>query len=316
MQRRTFLRAGALAGAGLALGAGRSWGQGQVVARDRIGMGTVLFRSRFKQTRPEDFRGGGSMLTLLDVPAYYRERFGVRVVEFWSYHFESLERGYLAELREKIRAAGSRLANIQVDTRYNLAAADEAERQESLVEVKRWIAAARFLGSETIRVNPGNGAVETSIRSMREVNEEAKRAGLPLLIENHFGIEMDPEVHLRIQREAGPENVYTLPDFGNYPPEVRYEALAKILPLAYHISAKVVEFNERWEHVTFDFDRCVRMAEAAGFQGVYLVEQWSRAHPEIDYEKVADWLIERVQANLRAGAGKGLRPAADVSRGM
>jgi sugar phosphate isomerase/epimerase len=277
--------------------------------RRRIGMGTVLFRSRFKQTKPKDAASTPSItvstppdLTLLDVPHFYRDRFAINQVEFWSYHFESLERSYLDQLKARLRAAGSTLINIQVDTSYNLADADDAKRRASIEHVKPWIDAAAFLGSSAIRINPGNGPIQNSIASLREVNAYAKSKNLPLLTENHFGIEMDPDVHLRIRDEAGPENIYTLPDFGNYSDNVRYAALEKILPHAYLISAKAAEFRENadgtLEHVSFDFDRCVRMAERAGFKGVYAVEQWTRANPAIDYEKVGDWLIEHVQANL------------------
>jgi hypothetical protein len=140
---------------------------------------------------------------------------------------------------------------------------------------------------------------------MREVNAYAKSKSIPLLTENHFGIEMDPEVHLRIRSEAGPENFHTLPDFGNYSDEVRYSALEKILPYAYLVSAKAAEFKTddgKLEHISYDFDRCVRMAEQAGFKGVYAVEQWTRSNPDIDYEKVGDWLIAHVKANIRPTA--------------
>jgi sugar phosphate isomerase/epimerase len=268
---------------------------------DRIGMGTVLFRNRFKQTKPKDLKSTASDLTLLDVPQYYRDRFAVNRVEFWSYHFESLEPGYLELLKRKLTSAGSTLVNIQVDTNYNLANPDDAKRQESIAHVKAWIDAAAFLGSKAIRINPGNGPVENSITSLREVNAYAKLKGLPLLTENHFGIEMNPDVHLRICNEAGPENIYTLPDFGNYSEDVRYAALEKILPKAFLVSAKAAEFknnNGSLEHLSYDFDRCVRMTEQSGFKGVYSVEQWTRSSPDIDYEKVGDWLIEHVRANI------------------
>lgn len=267
----------------------------------RIGMGTVLFRTRFAQTAPKDSPSSPD-LTLLDVPQYYRERFGISQLEFWSYHFESLERGYLERLKRKIGDTRSKLINIQVDTDYNLASSDEAKRRSSIVEAKRWIDAAAFLESSAIRINPGNGPIEHSIASLREVNAYAKSKHLPLLTENHFGIEMNPDVHLRLRSEAGPENFYTLPDFGNYSDATRFEALEKILPYAYLISAKAAEFRVRpdgsLEHTSFDFDRCVQMAERGGFKGVYSVEQWTRQPPAVDFEKVADWLIERVQANI------------------
>ena len=266
---------------------------------ERLGMSTVTFRDRFTQTKPAAITLENE-LTLLSVPAYYRERFGVRNLEFWSNHFESLDSTYLQELRASIKAAGAQLVNIQVDADYDLASANEQERQRSLNVARKWIDAAATLGSRAIRINPGktNGSVEQSIASMKEVNQYCKSRGLPLLTENHFGLEMDPDIHLRIINEAGPENIHTLPDFGNYPGETMWKALAKILPHAYLVSAKAVEFNAEMKHVSYDFDRCVQLAERLGFTGIYSVEQWSREKLQIDSEKVVDWMLERVRANI------------------
>jgi len=267
---------------------------------DRVGMGTVIFRNRFEQTKPKSVTKLEDPLTLLTVPAYYRERFGVRNLEFWSHHFESLDKPYLRELRERVKAAGARLINVQVDGAYDLASTNEEERQRSLATVRQWIDAAALLGSRAVRINPGKsgGSLEQSIASMKEVNQYCKAKHLPLLTENHFGLEMDPDVHLRIREAAGPGNVYTDPDFGNYPVETMWESLAKIIPHAFVVSAKAVDFNAQGEHVSYDFDRCVRMCERAGFKGIYLVEQWSRRDQDLDYEKIADWLLLRVRTNI------------------
>src|SRR5688500_11192820 len=56
---------------------------------DRIALGTVTFRYRFKQTKPKEIETIKNELTLLDVPAYYRDKFKVSNLEFWSNHFES-----------------------------------------------------------------------------------------------------------------------------------------------------------------------------------------------------------------------------------
>jgi sugar phosphate isomerase/epimerase len=133
---------------------------------------------------------------------------------------------------------------------------------------------------------------------MKEVNRYCVSKRLPLLTENHFGLEMDPDIHLRIREAAGPENVHTLPDFGNYPVETMWESLARILPYAYAVSAKAVDFDERSTHISYDFDRCVQLCERAGFKGIYLVEQWSRKDQALDTEKIADWLLQRVRANI------------------
>ena len=133
---------------------------------------------------------------------------------------------------------------------------------------------------------------------MRELNRYCQSKRLPLLTENHFGLEMDPDVHLRIREAAGPGNVYTLPDFGNYPVESMWASLAKILPYAYVVSAKAVDFDAQGNHLSYDFDRCMQLCEQAGFKGIYLVEQWSRREQPVDDEKIADWLLQRARANL------------------
>jgi sugar phosphate isomerase/epimerase len=268
---------------------------------DRLAMGTVLFRYRFKQTKPTEITTISNELTLLQVPAYYKERFGMRQLEFWSNHFESLEKPYLQELKNKIKTSGSKLVNVQVDSDYDLAAVNEEERKKSIAHVKQWIDAVSILGSQCIRVNPGRakGSVEQSILSMKEINQYAKAKKLVLLTENHFGIEMNTDTHLRIIKEAGPGNIYTLPDFGNYPVATAMSSLEKIMPYAYLISAKAMKFNDQVEHVSYDFDQCVQLAERMGFKGIYSVEQWSPEYQAIDFEKVADWLVKHVRDNIK-----------------
>jgi sugar phosphate isomerase/epimerase len=298
MQRRNFL----IRSAGLAIfvAVGLHPARAARPAIDRVGMGTVIFRNRFEQTKPKTINSISDPLTLLNVPAYYRQRFGIRNLEFWSHHFESREVSYLRELRARVKAAGSELINVQVDGPYDLASTDEVERQRSLALMREWIDAAAEVGSRAVRINPGKagGSIEQCIASMKEVNQYCISRRLPLLTENHFGLEMNPDVHLRIREAAGPGNIHTLPDFGNYPVETMWESLAKILPFAYVVSAKAVDFDEQSLHISYDFDRCVQLCERAGFKGIYLVEQWSRKDQDLQSEKIADWLLQRVRANI------------------
>lgn len=267
---------------------------------DRLAMGTVLFRYRFQQTKPKELTTIPNELTLLQVPAYYKERFDIRQLEFWSSHFEAPSKAYHQELKDKIKASRSKLVNVQIDDNYDLAAVNEEERKKSVKHIGEWIDIVSFLGSTCIRVNPGraNGSVEQSIRSMKEVNEMCKAKKLVLLTENHFGIEMNTDTHLRIIKEAGP-GIYTLPDFGNYPVATAMASLEKIMPYAYLISAKAMKFNDQIEHVSYDFDQCVQLAERMGFKGIYSVEQWSPEYQNIDFEKVADWLLAHVRDNIK-----------------
>ncbi|MCB0633613.1 MAG: TIM barrel protein [Saprospiraceae bacterium] len=261
---------------------------------DRIGMSTVNFRNRFQNTRPENITNPGTDLTLKEIPGYFRDRFQLRNVEFWSKHFESIDRSYLKELKSAIKRSRSKLINIQLDESYQLGDPDPDKRRESLALVLRWVEAAKMLGSGAIRVNPGQGDLMEVIAALKVVNREAKRKGLILMTENHFGMEMDPDVHLKIVREVG-ENMYTLPDYGNYPDEVRYDALKKIMPFAYQVSAKTIEFSNNVDHLSFDFERCMQLAQNSGFKGIYSIEQWSPTPIKVSEEAMADWMIEKVK---------------------
>ena len=201
---------------------------------DRIAMGTLIMRYRFKQTKPKEMATIPNELTLPEVAQYYRDRFKVRQIEFWSNHFESIEPAYLAKVLNSIKAVGSKLVDVQFDFDYDLAAPSESKREESVKTVKQWIDACAFLGSECVRVNPGRprGSVDNSIKSLKEVAGYAKSKNIVVITANHFGLEMNPDVHVKVVKEVG-ENIYTEPDFGNYPPKTMFDSLAKIIPYAF-----------------------------------------------------------------------------------
>jgi sugar phosphate isomerase/epimerase len=296
MNRRTFHKSLGVLTAGLALRP--SYGLPfNDKAADRITMSTVNFRERFVQTKTNNVAYNSRPLTLLQTPAYFKERYGLRQVEFWSKHFESITPSYLKDLKAAIIKSKSKLVNIQFDEDYQIGSPDETRRKKSIDLALEWVDAAHFLGSGAIRVNPGNGEVGHAITSLKAINQACKSKGLILMVENHFGMEMNPDLHLQIVREVG-DNIYTLPDFGNYADDVRYEALKKIMPFAYQISAKTMAFDEKLNHLSFDFDQCMKICVESGFKGIYSVEQWSREPIKENDEAIADWMISRIKTYL------------------
>ncbi len=259
----------------------------------RIGMSTVNFRERFSKTRSKDSSYSGGNMELIEIPEYFADRFSLHNVELWSKHFESLESSYLKELKKALRKTKSTLINIQCDEKYSLGAAEESQRRESIELAIKWVRAAKKLGAGAIRFNPGKGEIRYVIEGLRAINAVAKKKGIALLIENHFGMEMDPEVHLRIVKGVG-ENTYTLPDFGNYSNEARFESLKKILPHAYQVSVKTIEFDQDMNHLSFDFDQCMKLTLESGFEGIYSVEQWHSKPSKVSDEAMADWMIKKV----------------------
>src|SRR6202012_4089478 len=121
--------------------------------------------------------------------------------------------------------------------------------------------------SKCVRVNPGRpgGSVDQSIRSFRELLPYAKGKGLTIITANHFGIETDADKHVAIVK--GVPGIYTEPDFGNYngAPDM-YDSLAKIIPYAYIVSAKVVDFKRnadgKLEHSSDVGENCGMLSES------------------------------------------------------
>jgi hypothetical protein len=78
----------------------------------------------------------------------------------------------------------------------------------------------------------------------------------------------------------------------------RIAFLRQLLPAAGLISAKGVEFDSSYQHVTYDLAACVRAAEEAGFRGIYSVELWSGKHlPAAPVEAVAS-IAREIQSEL------------------
>lgn len=274
---------------------------------DRIGMGTLLYRNQIK-TRPDMVVK--NELTLMDIPQHNRDVFGVRKLEFWSDHLVSLDKGYLTDLKGKIKAAGSELLNLQIDTSpadrtpYDLATLDEERRKAGVEQVKKWLDVAGILGTKCVRVNPGgarNSSVEQSIKSYQELLPVAKSKNITIITANHSGIERDADKHVAIV--AGARGIYTEPDFGNYNnPAIMFDSLKKILPLAYLVSAKISNItlvDGKITHPQYNFDQCMQLSESMGFKGVYIMNQWGNIPPEVSTDDLAKWTIERIKANIK-----------------
>jgi sugar phosphate isomerase/epimerase len=297
MKRRTFLK---LSAGAIVSGIARP---SIVVARakdpmKRIGMSSVTFRARFRQTKIQNHPPINE-LKLADVPEYFADRFKVHNVEFWSRHFESQSLAYLQELKKRVAQTKAILINVQIDEPYNLADSSEESRQKSVAFFKTWIDSAVALGSMSIRANTGSGTADSCIRSFREIERYAKQKGILLLVENHGGLSSDPDALIEVVKAVTSKNLEILPDYGNFPPEIRYKGLKAILPYAKHlISAKTHQFDKKGQHTDFDFDRCMRMAQASGFPGYYSAEYYDGHGKPVDYEKVTDWMIEHIKANL------------------
>jgi len=214
-------------------------------------------------------------ISLTDFPKLCVEEFGVDTVELCQMHFLSTDRSYLNQVKKSLTVSGVKVANIPVDI-STAAEPDAQKRREGFKIMKKWFTIAGYLGSPSIRVNSGKAsdedALQRAIDGYKELAKTAERTGLKLLIENHGGLSGNPDNIVKIIEEVESEYLGTCPDFGNFPPEIRYQALEKIAKYAAIAHAKTYDFDERGEETTIDLKRCVDILKKHGFKGHYSVE--------------------------------------------
>ena len=265
--------------------------------RSRIGLTTVVFRNRFVSTNPD---ATDNLLTLETVPEYFQDRLGIYQPEFWSEHFESRDPSYLKDLKKALDKSHSTLINIQVDTPgKDMSDPEDGKSSLAVEEIKEWIDVGALLGANMVRGSFMQYSLDEGIKSTRELVKYAAGKGITFLSENHFDLMSSPAYHVKVAQEVDDKNFGLLADFGNYPESTdKYKALEMIAPYTRLVSAKTHGFDDNYEHIGFDFDRCVRIMEEGGFTGIYSLEQWENGLPDYDFEKIVDWMIGHVKANL------------------
>jgi len=224
------------------------------------------------------FKAEENPLLLLDFPRVAVEEFGINVVELNNVFMASHEPDYLEELIQAAKKYNVKMIGMAVDGTGDLSQVDESARREAVENAKVYFPIAKTLGLGFFRVNTGGEAngpeemVQACIKSYRELAAEGAKTGIKITIENHGGLSTDPDVVVRIMEEVGPPWIGTLPDFGNYPDEIRYEGIAKMMPYAAAVHAKFREFDENGEDPTIDAKRLVGIMKQGGFDGYICVE--------------------------------------------
>jgi sugar phosphate isomerase/epimerase len=274
----------------------------------RIGCTTVSFRNRFAATRPKNTTPSGPDFDLLDMPAMFVEKLGIRNVELWSKHFAEPTVAYGEKLRAAAIKAGARIINIQQDEPpFDLSSPDAEKRRANIAVIKQWMDIAAACGAPSLRANVGGRPEETfdlqtTTDSFRQLAEHGEKTGIKILVENHGGHSLKAENVAVIVKAVNSPWCRSLVDFGNVPTgvttEQRVAFLNEILPFAYLISAKGMEFDAEYRHTSFDLPACVRAAEQAGFKGIYSIELWSPKYYPPDPVQAVRAFTELITANL------------------
>jgi len=309
ISRRTFLTGSATV---VATGAMPAWwaraAQGIPAEKlKRIGCTSVCFRTRFASTR-KDKAPQPDDLAQIDTPRLWAEKLGLHNVEVWSKHFPDTSIAYCDRLRLAAERQGSRIINVQLDDpAYNLSDPDAGKRRQSIAFVKAWMDRAKACGAPSLRANTGRSRLPFDVKRIgdcfRQLAAYGEKVGVRALIENHGGYSSNPDNVVALVKYVDSPWCRTLPDFGNIPTtytQTKREAfLSKLLPHAALISAKGMVFDADYRHQTYDVGACVRLAEAAGFTGIYSVELWAPNYAPEDPVRAIRSMVQTIAANIR-----------------
>jgi sugar phosphate isomerase/epimerase len=246
----------------------------------------------------------------LEFPVLARREYGLDAVEYVNTFFEGMERdpAYLSELRTRADDHGVRSLLIMCDGEGALGDPDDRARTTAVENHYRWVAAARFLGCHSIRVNAQSEGSpprqhELAVDGLRRLTEFAAEHDVSVLVENHGGLSSNGGWLAGVIAAVDHPGCGTLPDFGNFQLSDdawydRYQGVRELMPFARAVSAKSHDFDAAGNEIYTDYTRMLRIVLDAGYRGYVGVEYEGTRLSEPAGIRATKALLERTRAAL------------------
>jgi sugar phosphate isomerase/epimerase len=98
-------------------------------------------------------------------------------------------------------------------------------------------------------------------------------------------------------KKVGKSNFGTLPDFGNFGPDVdRYEAVKKMMPYAKGVSFKCYDFGADGKETSIDMDRMMKIVQEAGYKGFVGIEYEGKRLSELEGAQAGKKFLDKYAA--------------------
>jgi L-ribulose-5-phosphate 3-epimerase len=231
--------------------------------------------------------------------------FGIEAVEYVNQFFmdKAKDTRYLKEMKTRAAEQGVRGLLIMCDNEGNLGDPDAANRRQAVLNHYKWVAAAKYLGCHSIRVNarsddklPAQEQAKLAADGLAKLSDYGRRFGINVIVENHGGLSSNGQWLAGVIRSVGMPNCGTLPDFGNFGDYDRYRGVEELMPFAKGVSAKSMNFNEQGNETAIDYARMIKIVRAAGYRGYIGIEYEGAELSEMDGIAATKRLLERVIA--------------------
>lgn len=246
-------------------------------------------------------------MTNLEFPRKAKKDFGINIVEYVSPFFDKKEsdQAYLKELLNITKGEGVQNHLIMIDGEGMLGDLDQNARQQAIEKHHKWVAAAKYLGCKSIRVNAaGNGTADevksAVVDGLGRLAEYGKQHKINIIVENHGGYSSDASWLASVMKQVNNPYCGTLPDFGNFRISKdkeydKYQGVKELLPYAKGISAKTFNFDANGNEDTIDFDRMFKIISDGNWSGIVGIEyEGSKLSEEEGIRKTVE-LLRRIQ---------------------
>ncbi|MBN2329847.1 MAG: sugar phosphate isomerase/epimerase [Candidatus Omnitrophica bacterium] len=243
------------------------------------------------------FRAGVWKLT--DVARICREDLGIDGIEYVNQFFEVPTQNYLNQLNKTAADHGVQNVLIMVDQEGSMVAKDKKERHQAVINHRKWVDIAAYLGCHAIRCNAHGGgrtpeedpdALDRAAESFSELLDYAKEAKINVIIENHGGLSSAPGWLPALMKKVDNPNFGLLPDYGNYAENAdRYKEVKESMPYAKGVSVKA-GWQADGTHPQYDLEKLLQISLDAGYTGFWGIESSMRGDANSPEEiKKIDW---------------------------
>jgi hypothetical protein len=215
--------------------------------------------------------------TSLDFPRIAREDFNLDGIELVNTLFEVPTEEYLKKLKTNARSYGIEILLIMCDDEGDGAAETKKEREQFVINHRKWIDIARYLGCHAIRTNCRGSynagkqeALKRAEDTYHRLLEYAAEAPVDVLIENHGGVSDNADWMVELMKRVNHENFGTYPDWREPAADFdNYSYLQKTLPYAKGMSYR----NQPDDALTI---KMIELSKKTGYTGWYGIESNGR----------------------------------------
>lgn len=239
---------------------------------------------------------------------------GIEAIEYVNTFFvrKVRDEDYLAEMKKRAAGEGVRSLLIMCDGLGALGDPDDKRRARAIEDHVPWLAAAKFLGCHSVRVNAHSRGsydeqMKLAVDGLSRLAAKGAEHGLGVLVENHGGLSSNGAWLAGVIRQVDMKNCGTLPDFGNFAlgggrSYDRYEGVRQLMPFAKAVSAKAHDFDEDGNEIHTDYGKMMQIVLAAGYHGFVGIEYEGKKLSEDEGVAATKRLLERTRARLAAAA--------------